>query len=314
MASTELESTGQPLDLSGTSREELEALVKGLVGKRIVSAEAVNNELGQIRAITSERVNAASAVTSESGHVAGYRSPASKGPEIIISSPEKKLLGKLEEDYEKQAEDLRATGQANEGMFSRLQIIKALTPEVLAKALRIEKLGKGATIKGLLIPDNDRHGKVTAINGNKVSGQKYDTAFYDEDNKDLWNGGQEWSERGQWQYKLFQGEQDVADDSNIRGTNFKRSKAWVTKIEKAGLGVFTGADPYLAAMRQALIEGKPLDPNTFAVLNAQNLTNSSRVARGGWYNDRVNLAYDGPGHSSAFLRVRALVGVDVPRV
>lgn len=322
MASNASEPTGQALqleapngeqqlkDLSGTSREELEALVKGLVGKRIVSAETINNELDQIRVKIGELANAASAVT---GGSAREQSAVSRGPEIIISSPEKKLLGKLEEDYEKQAEDLRVTGQANENMFSRLQIIKALTPEVLARALRIEKLIKGATPKGLLVPDNDRHEKVTAINDNKVPGQEYVTPFYDAYNKDLWNGGQEWPEHGQWQYKIIQGEQDVADDSKIRGTNFDRAKAWVAKIEKAGLDVLSGADTYLAAMRQALVEGKPLDPNTFTVLNAKNLTNSSRVAIGNWTRVQVYLYSADPVNSYVRLRARASVGVDVPK-
>jgi hypothetical protein len=189
-----------------------------------------------------------------------------------------------------------------------------LTPEVLARALRIEKLGKGATVKGLLIADNDRHGKMAAINDNEVPGQEYDTAFYDQNNKDLWNGGQEWPEHGQWQYKILQGEQDVADDSKIRGTNFQRSKAWVAKIEKAGLEVLTGADPYLAAVRQALLEEKPLDKNTFTVLNAKNLTNSSHVARGNWDRVRVRLSGVIPDGSYVNLRVRASVGVDVPKV
>lgn len=292
---------GQQLkDLSGTSREDLEALVKGLVEGGIASAEAVNNELDQIRFTSGQSAKRASMI--------------SRGLTLIFGSPEKKLLGKLEEDYERQAQDLCTTGQANESMFSRLQIIEALTPEVLSKALQIEKLGKGATVKGLLIPDNNRYKKSAVINDYQIPGLKWNMVFEDADNKDLWNGGQEWPAYGQWQYKLFQGEQDVADDSNIRGAEFKRSKEWVAKIEKAGLEVLTGADSYLAAMRQALVSGKRLDANTYTVLNGKNLIKTSRMASGHCSDEQVCLESNDPAKTNIYLRARAVIAVDVPKV
>jgi hypothetical protein len=67
-------------------------------------------------------------------------------------------------------------------------------------------------------------------------------------------------------------------------------------------------------MRQALVEGKPLDPKTFTVLNANNLMDSSNAAVGGWRDAHVRMLSMIPGYSFARLRARASVGVDVPKV
>lgn len=272
------------------------------VERGAASAEAVNAELDSMRETTGKRLKAASSVV--------------KAPEN-----ERKLLAALEGDYERQTADLRATGQANEGMFTKSQIFSALTPEVLARALRIEKLGEGATPKGLLISDSCRHEKVSVIENNKVQGQKNVTIFAEPDNKDDWNGGREWPEQGQWQYKILQGEPEVADDQKIRkirGNHYGISKAWVAKIENAGLDVLTGVDPYLALMRQSLVEGKPVDHKTFTVLNAKRFLEDpfdayGHLAYGHWRYARMWLRFDFLKEDNHRLRLRAAVNVDVPK-
>jgi hypothetical protein len=297
-------SSGIPGDATAV---ELRKVLAKLVESGAVSADHVKGALGQIRTGTANMVKTASAV--------------SKGPEIIISSPEKMLLAQLVGDYERQAGYLRATGQANEGMFSRLQIINALTPKVLAQALRISKLGKGAMVKGLLVPDNDHHAKVKIIDDrvkatNDYLGVKSDTrctVFHDPDNITLWNGGKKWPAKKQWQYMIFQGGRDVARDSNIRGTKFQVAKAWVAEIKKTGLNVLTGADPYLAAMSQSFNEGGTLDWQNFTVLNADILAKTSPVSGGRYLYGQVRLGTGFPDGAGDDLVVRAAMGVDVPK-
>ena len=88
-------------------------------------------------------------------------------------------------------------------------------------------------------------------------------------------------------------------------------KEWVAKLEAQGLTAINDADTYLTLMMNSLLEKKPVDPNTYTVLNGKNLTESSLVALGDWFDGRVRLLTANPDDSYDYLRLRGSVGVDV---
>jgi len=73
--------------------------------------------------------------------------------------------------------------------------------------------------------------------------------------------------------------------------------------------VINDARTYLALMMCSLQAGKPIDQETWTVLNAKNLTESSLVAGGYWNRDQVYLFFDGPDHVNRYLRSRGSVRV-----
>jgi hypothetical protein len=64
-------------------------------------------------------------------------------------------------------------------------------------------------------------------------------------------------------------------------------------------------------MMKGLSEGKPIDPNTYSVLNGKSLTKSSLVGDGIWNFGQVFLDHVNPNRPDNNLRLRGSVGVDV---
>ncbi len=277
-------------DLSGASRADLEALVTGLVENGDVSAETVNATLDRLRTKTHERLKTASTVEQE------------------LSVEQAELLEKLEAQYPTMKATLERYEISTKGMPTWEQVKKGLTPEVLDKALKLAE----PTL--LLVPPTTRQSKVEAIDKHPAKGQKYDTYTYELKDNHLWNGDKAKTEN-KWRVAIVDGIQNVAQDHEIydgKRTNYEMSKLWVKKYEDQGLDVMNDADAYLTLMMKGLAEGKPLDPQTFTVLNGKNLTKSSSVASGRWYNAQVYLYSEYPDDVYNNLRLRGSVGVDVP--
>lgn len=216
------------------------------------------------------------------------------------------LLKNLEAQYPAMKATLERYEISTEGMPTWEQVKKNLTPEVLDKALKLTKPSL------LLIPPSTRQSKVEAIDKHPARGQKYDTYTYALKSDDLWNDGKSASKN--WRVSIVDGVQDVAQDKEIYDgarTIYEISKLWVKKLEDQGLDVMNDVDAYLTLMMKGLAKGKPVDPNTYTVLNGKNLTKSSGVAVGLWGSDRVRLGYGDPGVFYD-LRLRGSVGVDVP--
>ncbi len=217
------------------------------------------------------------------------------------------LMSQLEAQYPKMRASLEQRKISTKGMPTWERIKKALTPEVLNKAL---KLAEPAL---LLIPPTTRQSKVEAINKNPATCQTQDTYTYEFNDNNLWNGGNPQTEN-KWRISIVEGIRDIAQDNEIydgKRTNFEMAKLWVEKYEKEGLDVMNDADSYLVLMMKRMDEGKPVDPNTYTVLNGKNLTKDALVALGLWDNDQVRLFYDNPDFVDFSLRLRGSVGVDV---
>lgn len=197
-----------------------------------------------------------------------------------------------------------------EGMPSWDQIAERITPEMLDKAIKMEEIGLEPEIV-VVSPHQTRQETVSAIDSYKVSGQTRDTYFYNANSNDLWNGGNEYPVQRKWIVKIGSGVENVADEPSIRGNNFERSKVWVQKFKDAGLEITNDIDTYLAQVKQALANGRKLDPSrTVTVLNALNLTAKSLVAIGFWNDDRLNLSYDylNIGYDNLRGRAEVMVG------
>jgi hypothetical protein len=270
-------------------KEHPDVLKEGLgsVVTGVESAEKEKKRLGEMREATGEKAKAATGVE--------------------LSAEQAELLEKLEAQYPKMQATLERYEISTEGMPTWEQVKKGLTPEVLDKALKLAE----PTL--LLIPPTPRQSKVEAINKHPAKGQKYDTATYKLNDNDLWNGGKSKAEN-KWRVSIVDGIQDVQQDNEIyegERTNYEMSKAWVKKYEEQGLDVMNDSDAYLTLMMKGLAEGKPIDPNTFSVLNGKNLTKTSRIAFGYWNVVQVRMAYVNSFVTSGNLRLRGSVDVDV---
>lgn len=275
------------LRVHDASKGDLEAVLTRLVESGRVAAEDVNNELAAVREITAERANAIS--------------------EAALTKEQAELLTKLEAQYPAMKATLERRKISTKGMPTWELIKKGLTPDVLDKAL------KHAEPELVLVPPTRRQSKVDAINKYPAKCQKQDTYTYKLNDNDLWNGGKSQTEN-KWRVKIDEGVEDVPQDEEIydgKRTNYEMTKLWVAKYEEEGLDVIDDADEYLVLMMKQMDEGKPVDPNTYTVLNGKSLTKSSLVARGVWVNDRVILVYGNPASVGNGLRLRASVGVDI---
>jgi hypothetical protein len=281
----------EPLKIpKDATKADLESVLSNLVETGAVAAEKVNGLLDQMRSETHVRLKAAS--------------------EVELSVEQAELLENLEVQYPAMKSTLERYEISPKGMPTWEQVKKGLTPEVLGKVLKLAE----PTL--LLVPPTTRKSKVEAIDKHKVKGQTHDTYTYELNDNDLWNGGKSKTEN-KWKVSIVEGVQDVEQDEEIydgKRTNFEMSKAWVKKYEDQGLDVVNDADAYLTLMMKGLVEGKPIDPNTYTVLNGKNLTKTSLVARGLWRDAQVRLLYDHPVHTYNYLRLRASVGVDVSQV
>lgn len=219
------------------------------------------------------------------------------------------LLKNLEVQYPAMKSALERYAISTEGMPSWEQVKQGLTPEVLNKALKLEKPSL------LLIPPTTRPSKVEAIDRHPAEGQERNTHTYEMDDDNLWNGGEAETDK-KWRVSIVEGVEDVEQDLEIydgRKTNYEMTKEWVAKLEARGLDVMNDADTYLTLMMKGLVEGKPVDQKTFTVLNGKNLKKGALVALGRWSVDRFLLVSDLPHISSINLRLRGSVGVDVPQ-
>ncbi len=203
---------------------------------------------------------------------------------------------------------LERVGISIEGMPSWEAIKAGLIPEVLDKTLKMQK----PTL--IMVPPTTRQSKVAAIDKYPAKDQKRDTAAYELQDVNLWNGGKDKTEN-RWKVAIVEGAEHVTPDPEITGgrkTNYQMAKAYVKKYADQGLDVINDADTYLSLMLKALAEGKPVDPErSSTVLNAKNAEETSILAYGHWHNDRVLLGSADPGCSPSSLLPRSLMWVDV---
>jgi len=227
--------------------------------------------------------------------------------EYELSVEQTELLKNLEKQYSTMHDTLKIYHISTVGIPAWEQVKKGLTPEVLDKALKLQEPAL------LLVPPTTRKSKVEAINKHPAKGQKSDTYTYELNNNDLWNGGKSQSEN-KWRVSIVEGIQDVQQDKEIndgKRTNYEMSKLWVKKYENQGLDVMNDADAYLTLMMKGLAEGKPIDPQTWCVLNGKNLTKSTLVALGAWSDGQVYLSDGYPDRSYSYLHLRGSVEVNV---
>lgn len=279
--------TQQLRSLDGVSPDELRSILEQTVEAHPELAEEINGRLDHMRRTTGDRLKAASTV------------------ELSVEQAE--LLETLEQQYPKMQATFERYEISTKGMPTWEQVKKGLTPEVLDKALKLSE----PTL--LLVPPTTRQSKVDAINKHPVKGQKYDTYAYELRDNNLWNDGNSKTEN-KWRVAIVDGVQDIEQDNEIydgKRTNYEMSKLWVKKYQEQGLDVMNDADAYLTLMMNGLAEGKPLDPQSFTVLNGKNLTKTSRVAGGYWNDDQVCLDDSDPYGVYNLLRLRGSVGVDV---
>ncbi len=217
------------------------------------------------------------------------------------------LLGNLEKQYHDQVFDLARTGQVNEDIPSWEDINGKITPEIIMQSFRMAKIG-GEPF-GLLVPDNTRYDKAGVIDRYPICPDQAYINFIKEDYNNLWNGGRDWPQKGEWEFLIVDGSPEVKYDRTIKGSNFQRAKAWVEKYAKEGLDVLTGADPYLSLVRQNLLRGVPMDQKTFTVLNAKNLQPGEDLSSGDWVSGEINLATYPPDCKFTILRLRSCIKV-----
>lgn len=226
-----------------------------------------------------------------------------KGNGAELSYEQVELLRNMEEQYGLMVSALDRYEISKEGMPGWDEIKGCLTPEVIAKALKLEV----PTL--IMLPPTTRQAKVDVLDQHKVEGQSK-TVTYEFSDNNLWNAGKSDMEN-KWHVDIVEGVEDVPADPDISGTNYEMTKQWVEKYEKQGLDVVEGADPYLMLQMRAFPSGKKIDSQTFTVLNPKNVTEKSPVAGGHRDNSKVRviLATDNSANSNKCLRVRASVRV-----
>ncbi|MBU1954127.1 hypothetical protein KKH03_04100 [Patescibacteria group bacterium] len=286
-----------------------ERLAEGV--KSFANPEATPEELegiGKTRRRVAQAMQIANIPRGAKGK--SLREVTQKGPVSGIESSKEQagLLKNLEAQYPTMQATFERYEIFTKGMPTWEQVKKGLTPEVLDKALKLAE----PTL--LLIPPTTRLSKVVAINKHPAKGQKFDTYTHELENNDLWNGGKSKTEN-KWQVSIVEGIQNVAQDEQIYNgerNNYEMSRLWVKKYEDRGLDVMNDAGAYLTLMMKGLVEGKPIDSQTFTALNGKNLTETSFVAVGVWSDVQVRLTGDYPDSVGDSLRLRGSVGVDVP--
>ena len=229
-----------------------------------------------------------------------YRTPS---PSEVKEAPEDVLLRNMEAQYPEMVSMLKHYELPTDGMPTWEMIKGSLNYEVLGKALKLEE----PTL--VITPPVSRQAMVEAINAHKVPGQILNTYTYELGNDDLWNGGKPEGEVLPWEVTIVTGIRDVKADKAIKGTNYQRAKAWVNKYADQGVDVINDARTYLALMMRSLQAGKPIDKETWTVLNAKNLTESSLVAGGYWNGVQVCVFNVNPVNEYNGLRSRGSVRV-----
>jgi len=227
-------------------------------------------------------------------------------PAIVPAAPEslESVLKNLEAQYPKMVATLKAYEISFEGMPA-WEVVKAgLTPEVLTKALKLEK----PTL--LLVPPVSRQAMVAAINKHPISRQKNDTNTYELDSDDLWNGGKQ--EEKNWRIMVVEGVQEVAKDSKItkeRARNDTMTDAYIKKYAAQKLDVINDARTYLTLMMSSLQADEPIDQKTWTVLNGETRKKDALLSYGPWSDGQVNLSSVVPVDENSYLRLRAAARV-----
>ena len=194
------------------------------------------------------------------------------------------------------------------GAPSKEQIEAALTPEILNLALKLKKP------RLLLVPPMTRQDLVGKMVEYAVKGQEngvYTPTDFNDDN--FYNGGRS-EENLKWQVKIVEGVKDVPQDKNIyngQRNNYQMAKMWVKKLQKQGLDIVNDWRTYGLLMMKSLVEGKPIDSQTYTVFNAMNLTVGQLIAVGSFISgDRgVYFGWDDPSGQVRSLRCRGSVQV-----
>ncbi len=294
------------------------AIDKGIPVYRLTSKEVPAEEARQVTIIAQERMLKLAGATREEIDVVLRRTNLTMMVERgELSVEHAELLTALEKQYPQMVSTLERYGLIPNGegktttyretpkssLPSWEQIKNGLNAEVLEKARKLEE----PTL--VIVPPVSRQAMVEAINAHKVPGQEHDTYVYEPGNNDLWNGGKPEGDALPWEVAIVTGVRDVKADKAIKGTNYQRAKAWVNKYAGQGVDVINDARTYFTLMMRSLAAGKPIDKETWTVLNAKNLTESSLVAYGGWYSVQVYLVAGDPGNESSNLRPRGSVRV-----
>jgi len=228
-------------------------------------------------------------------------------PAIVSASPEllESMLQNLEAQYPKMAATMKAYEIALKGIPT-WEVTKAgLTPEILTKALKLEK----PTL--LLVPPVSRHDLVEAVNKHPISRQTQKIYTCELENDNLWSGGDPEITKD-WQILVVEGVQEVAKDPKITRTNVRNdtmTKKYIEKYAAQGLDVINDACTYLTLMMTSLQAGEPIDQQTWTVLNGKTREKNALLSNGNWNNDRVYLFNASPDGGDDSLRLRAAARV-----
>jgi uncharacterized protein YxjI len=200
---------------------------------------------------------------------------------------------KLEQQYSQMVKTLDHYEINKEGMPTLESIKKALVSS-MDTVRKTRQLHEPVLI---IIPPTSRQSKVEEMDDHKVKGQEGNTFTYEFDDDNLWNGGvsEDDEKIKKWRVKIVEGIQGVPQDSEIhdgKKRNSEMTKEWVKKLEGKGLEVMNDADSYLTLMMRTLVDGTPIDSETYTVLNGKNLTSHSHISYGYLFNGRVNLDLD----------------------
>lgn len=242
------------------------------------------------------------------------------------------LFQRLEAQYPEMRETLEANEIDTEGVPSWKTISRALTPEVLAKVLKMKEPIL------LLVPPNSRQEKMDALYQGRtravhtrldeLSGpgegetktrlREVTAAVIAKSSCDLasdalWNGGKK-DEPKKWRVEIVEGPEEMQMDpaTHIRNNIGQMAAAEVRKYTKLGLDVIDNAGTYLMLAMRKLHAGETMDQEFFTVLNSKNMQDASVAARGHFALDRVVLDQgDSADQPSGLYRVRGKLTLDL---
>jgi len=228
------------------------------------------------------------------------------GPE---ENPEERLMLQLESQYERQVNDLRETGLDNDRMPAWSDISRALTPEIVRKALEMENVLKGVP-KGVLSAKCDKRLKVKAYDSHAVPGQKLNTEGIYVNDEDM--GKIEKDKSYKWKYAIIDGRKKPQRPPEIKISEClvcPLCHAFVNHLRKMGFDVLEDEGQYLSFLRQSLVEGNPIDSDSMTFLGASKAAKSDNVRRAGWFGDHI---FFGSKHGMTYVDdtfVRAMIKV-----
>ncbi len=233
----------------------------------------------------------------------------------IIDQPRRQA--QLEgEQYTGMLKALKTFGISLTGVPTFAVVKKGLTPEVLGKVLKLQE----PTLS--LTPPLTRQQMIKTIDSQKGRSKfiREKTYVYEPGNDELWSEGQA-EEHLQWEVNIEEGKQDLPFDEKIywtgkpghsrSRTNHEQVKLLIQQYTAQGLEVMSGTRRYLALMMKGLAGGKPIDQDSWTLINPQMVSKDQNalLGAGHWRKVQVFLFNNYLSNSYRDLRVRASVRV-----